>query len=392
MSVSIAVLASTPQIVEQLATVLEASGYRVAARAVTRTRKPDLAAQLKSWCSEPAMQLVIGVNGATARAALLPLITKRLSGFTDLRDIDGGQCGSTIVVLVPKAFTLQTLEPILARIEHADAPRRRGPTQPPPPPRAGTSTSSIIATRQRPKTAPPPVPVREEPDFIIEYKPSAEREFAEQVAAIRPIRLEPVSLTVSPIPPALPVRRYRKWMHVAAAIVCGALVGIVMRAARSSPASGSAHSATSQAPTAAPERPIASAADDVEIDSADVTDLEVIDMGEEVDDPIEMPALRMRKRAKIPLWKLFTDKPVRRVASRTRKPVTARAPSTAKCEQIHVMSAAQLWISASAATACDPITCAVHNLADACCDRFRMTECKRSLDLAHPTLRQRAGR
>src|SRR5690349_14781912 len=114
MSVSIAVMASSSELVERLARLVETSGHRVAGQAVVRTGKSELTAQLKRWIADPAIQLVIGIEGATMRTALLPLITKRLVGFTELRDVDGGQCDSTIVILLPKDFSIEITEPIFA--------------------------------------------------------------------------------------------------------------------------------------------------------------------------------------------------------------------------------------------------------------------------------------
>ena len=334
-------MASNEELVERLVRLVETSGHRVTAQAVVRTGKSELAAQLKQWIANPTIQLVIGIEGATMRAALLPLITKRLPGFTELRDVDGGQCDSTIVILLPKEFSIEITEPIFARIELASRGRRQ-PTQPPPPPRpSSTSSSSLIVARNRPKTAPPPVPMREEPDFVRTHTKSPEAEFAAQVAAISPIRLEPVPLVVAPIPqpPPPPPRRHGGWIALAAAVICGSLVGGAMRLMNSSAED------RPQPPAAAPSSAPAEA-DRVELD---VEATEVID---EVDTSIEMPEVKMRrqKAAEVPLWKVFQDKP---------------SPIAAKTKP------------------CDAMSCMLHDFAQPCCAKFRMMDCATpSLDFA----------
>jgi hypothetical protein len=381
-SVSIGVVASKSEVVEQLTRLLEATGHRVSARAIVRTRKPELTTQLKTWIADPAIQVVIGIDSVTMRAALLPLITKRLVAFNDLRDVDGGQCESTLVILLPKEVTLESLTPVLERVERELEGRGRRRTVPPPAPRpsTSTSTSSISVSRSRPKTAPPPVPVREEPDFIIRHRRPSEAEFADQLASIRPIRLEPMPVVVSPKPQVPVSYRYQKWLALGGAIACGALVGIVMRVASSSNEQRDSVEVTARAVEVhAPE----------DVDLADFVIDEhgpFIVMDEDVLTSIEMPALRMRKHAAIPLWKVFADKPEREVplwkvftdkperyASRTRPrgTLTPRAPAK-RPEPIQMMTAAQLWNNMGTVRTCDVMTCSLAENRYPCCARFRM--------------------
>ncbi|HEY5926080.1 MAG TPA: hypothetical protein VIV11_30550 [Kofleriaceae bacterium] len=228
-------MAARVVVVDQLATLLARTGHRVAARAVVANRTRDLAAQLKVWIDDPQIELVIGINSSAMRAALLPLITKRLVGFTDLRRVDGGQCQSTIVILVPKRdFAAEMTDQILPRLTRALRPGRQ-PTQPPPPPRSESSLLRLDGTgRARPKTTPPPLPPpADEPDFVHTHTRHPEKEFADQIATISPIRLEPLPLVVSPITKPPPDRSRRRRIAIGVAAIAGALFGVVIGAVRS---------------------------------------------------------------------------------------------------------------------------------------------------------------
>lgn len=232
-------MASKPELLEKLVRMLDTAGHRIAARAVVATKKPELAAQLKTWIDDPAIELVVGPLGSTMRAALLPLITKRLAGFTDLRDIDGGRCESTIVVLVPaETVSFETIDAIESRLLREA--RRSGATLPPPVhdqsgivERRAPSTPPPFRNPRGSKTKPPPLPVPttppdDEPDFIIRHRRPPDAEFEETLKGIKPARLEPVPLVVRPIPPRPPSRKRPILIAIAAATVAGALVGRVL--------------------------------------------------------------------------------------------------------------------------------------------------------------------
>ena len=240
-------MASNPDLVERLARLLDACGHRVAARAVVPTRTPELTAQLKTWIGDPGVELVLAPAGGTLRRALLPLITRRLIGFTDLRDIDGGCCQDTIVVTIPEETSFETLEMIEARVLHNRRAQRRATTPPPadstpvprrgpttPPPRRGSTTPPPIGeARLRGKTVPPPLPVQSRPtqttaEFVVSHSRPSEAELDETLSQLRPVRLEPLPLVVSPIVQPPPTTRRRFWVSIGVAVLAGGLVGRVL--------------------------------------------------------------------------------------------------------------------------------------------------------------------
>jgi hypothetical protein len=271
-SLKIGVIAAKDATVEQLAGLLEAAGQEVAARAVVPKRTTELRTQLERWIEDPAIELVIGIASSTMRGALLPLITKRLVGFMDLKEVDGGCCKSTIVLLVPRRdITRELLDDSLARVSRELQPRpdpantpptpiahpRTSPTKPPPLARGpgdestpslsgrastGDSTPSSISRRApttpppfrvRGKTSPPPLPSEDDPpddgpDFIIEHKRPPHVEFEVMVTEIKPVRLERLPVVLSPIARTPRKRRRRRrstWRTIGIATVAGALVG-----------------------------------------------------------------------------------------------------------------------------------------------------------------------
>jgi len=248
-------MASKPELVERLARLLDACGHRIAARALVPTRTPELTAHLKTWMGDPAIDLVIAPAGGTLRRALVPLITKRLIGFTDLRDIDGGCCQDTIVVTVPEEISFETLELIEARVLRNRAPQRRATTPPPgdatPPPRRGPTTPPPVIgdVRPRGKTMPPPLPVQAQPrqpqttaEFVVAHTRPREAEFDETVSQIKPVRLEHLPLVVSPTPPPPPTNRRKFWVSIGVAVLAGGLTGRVLACRDRANSSAASHS------------------------------------------------------------------------------------------------------------------------------------------------------
>src|SRR5687767_13456261 len=116
MPVQAAVLAASDETVEQLASLLAHAGHTVVSRAVVADKEAALATKLETWIAE-SVELVIGVSSDEMRGALVPLITKRLLGFSDLNDVDGGRCKSTIVVLLPPArITQELIDKVSSRV------------------------------------------------------------------------------------------------------------------------------------------------------------------------------------------------------------------------------------------------------------------------------------
>jgi len=246
-SLNVAVMASNPELAERLARLLDACGHRIATRAVVPTRTPELTAQLKSWIGDPGIEVVIAPVGGTLRRALLPLITKRLIGFTDLRDIDGGCCQDTVVVMVPEAISFETLEMIEARVLRNRGAQRRETTPPPadstPVPRRGPTTPPPRRGSTTP--VPPPLPAQSRPtqttaEFVVSHSRPSEAEFDETISHIKPVRLEPMPLVVSPTVQPPPANRRRFYVQLGVAVLAGGLVGRMLachdRAAAKPPA------------------------------------------------------------------------------------------------------------------------------------------------------------
>jgi hypothetical protein len=320
-SLTVGVIGPKATTVERLASLLEAAGQRVKVRAVVQTSKPALSAHLKLWIQDPAIELVIGVVGATMRAALLPLITKRLVGFSDLREIDGGQCDSTIVLLVPADdVSREMLDAILPRIVRELRPRR-GPTEPPP-----------VRTRQ--KTTPPPIPPLKSDDYVETHRRPPEAEFEKTVvAAISPVRLEPLPVVVEPI--AKQQRRpHASWVAIGCSALAGALFGTMIgwqeRTQVATPARIE-HKRVEADVEAAPP----ASDDDGDTDDASPHPT------------IEMPAVKLPRNRSKP-----------RVLSTKPTSPNARVPS-----------ATQIWETPP--EACNAISCGLDNFARPCCEAFR---------------------
>ncbi len=73
-----------------IASLLEAAGHRIAARAIVTDNRDLIRAQLAAWIADPGVEVVIvtGGTGVTPRdvtpEALAPLVTKPIPGFGEL--------------------------------------------------------------------------------------------------------------------------------------------------------------------------------------------------------------------------------------------------------------------------------------------------------------------
>lgn len=223
------VFAADEATVTELAAALGAAGYSIAARA-TLTDASAIATELAAWTRNDTLAVVIGAAGPVARQAVMPLVTRRLLGFSDLRDVDGGRCGNTIVLLVPPSGDAMTsaVANLLPRLEHeltskqppAQPPRvsiperpavsasttkhlppvakRIPPVPPAPPPRKEVSVMTVL----------PPAPKQGSGSIVVPPAPAAPRKEVSVVAAIPPIddpRRAPASRpTPPPAPPSRP--------------------------------------------------------------------------------------------------------------------------------------------------------------------------------------------
>ena len=87
-----------------IATLLEAAGHRIAARAVVTDNRDGIRAQLQAWIADPAVDVVIvtGGTGVTPRdvtpEALAPLVTKAIPGFGELfRQLSFAEIGASTI-------------------------------------------------------------------------------------------------------------------------------------------------------------------------------------------------------------------------------------------------------------------------------------------------------
>jgi len=339
-SFSVGVIAPKATTVDELASQLEGAGQRVAARTIASGRRSELRAQLQRWIDDPAIDLVIGTVSSPMRPALLPLITKRLIGFSDLREIDGGRCESTIVILVPaRGISPELLDEILERVARERRPR--SPTQrgessssallqastasSSPLPSSTASSSSSLLTRRgptspppmrgRPKTAPPPLP-----DFVRTHGRPPEAEFDGVITSIRPIRLERVPLVVSPTPKP-PPKRHRR-VAVGIAMCAGALVGVLIAwLGRQTPDADPTAEQVSQEPALAQPAPSR---------EEETIEMPPIEMQIETP-PIEMPPIEMESKSRV------------------------------------VPSASQVWSEPRRTVRCGPVFCAFTDFVLPCC-------------------------
>ena len=105
-----------------IASLLEAAGHRIAARAIVKDNRDGIGAQLGAWIADPGVDVVIvtGGTGVTPRdvtpEALAPHVTKAIPGFGELfrylsfaeigsstiqSRAEGALCGDTFVFLLP---------------------------------------------------------------------------------------------------------------------------------------------------------------------------------------------------------------------------------------------------------------------------------------------------
>ncbi|MDB4954982.1 MAG: molybdenum cofactor biosynthesis protein [Myxococcales bacterium] len=107
--------------VKVVADRLTAAGHRIAAREIVKDTEEAIRQQLSRWIADPKIDVVIasgGIESESAHAALAPLITQTVPGFTDLfrwlayQDLGPGamlsnaeaaQCTRTFVFVLPAA-------------------------------------------------------------------------------------------------------------------------------------------------------------------------------------------------------------------------------------------------------------------------------------------------
>jgi len=225
-----------------------ASGHRVVAQAVAGDFLQVIRAKLLEWIADPTIDVVVATAGTKteyAAAALAPLVTRPLVGFSDLFrymtfeeigtaamlvDADAAQCKSTFVFLLPSSLgAVRTaldrliipqldyrtkpanLVMRMPRVAHVDAPDPAAQPEPWIQPKKPTQQIAAVPAPARPsaraKTMPPPVPARSVarkadgvPDFVA--KEITDVGIA-PVSAIRP-KISTISTPLPNKPPAAP--------------------------------------------------------------------------------------------------------------------------------------------------------------------------------------------
>lgn len=195
MGLSVGVFAADETTVQQVSDLLAAAGHAVVAHDTAPDDRTSASTHFTTWIADPRIDVVISIATPASRAALMPLITKRLLGFSDLRDVDGARCDSTIVVLLPKdsLALAPALDKALPRIETELA---RKPTIAVPPVRAPAKVSIPAATRPAPGAMKPLPAVPAAP-------PTTPRE--QSVVAAIPTKKPAVAVKAT-VPPPIPMK------------------------------------------------------------------------------------------------------------------------------------------------------------------------------------------
>jgi hypothetical protein len=187
MSLRVGVFAVDDTALGVLTGALEFHDVDVVRRATIEDEEPAIARHLAAWLAEEKLDIIVSTGTANARAALVPLITRRMLAFSELREVDGGRCGKTVVVLVPRgaAAASSALEDALPRIESelASAQKASAPPKVVIPPKAPPSRPTPPPTPPpRPRTPPAGVPVTPTPTPATTLELDAEAIVAEAVA------------------------------------------------------------------------------------------------------------------------------------------------------------------------------------------------------------------
>jgi hypothetical protein len=393
MTLRVSVFAEDESGLASLARALVGHDADVVARVQVDGEPAAITQQLKAWIADAGVDVVVGPLTAHSRAALRPLITKRLISFSELREVEGGRCAATVVVLVPpgRDAANDTVAKVFPKIEH-ELFHKSGPvvspvavislpgplpkTPPPVPGRAktapiappsGRTPASGIPTvgaspprtpptgvpvlppvvpgsgpvsagppRPPPRTREPTIPVEQDPGAILSEEPSSPAAVVPIASAPTPVVPVPSASLVTTPPPA---RGYGRWIALAGLVLVGGGAAAFALRGKSAPASVAKHVETA---VAAPE-PVPEA------------DAAVAEPAPDIEMPDDVAASK--------------PQPGRSVRAHTTTPAVRRV---AEAPPAHAATAAsRTHVEAVAEDGCDKVSCVVDNFARACCAPFK---------------------